>query len=80
MRHPATQDLDAYWTEVRGNLRAPRRRDIQPARIGAMLLDSFILECADRDTFRFRLAGTRVCARFGTNLRAANFLECWSEG
>lgn len=80
MRHPATQALYAYWNEVRGDRPAPRRLEIQPARIADLLLDTFILERADRGTFRFRLAGTRVAARFGLDVKAQDFLSCWGEG
>lgn len=80
MRHPATQALYAYWNEVRGTRIAPRRLDIQPARIADLLLDSFILERADGRAFRFRLAGTRVAARFGLQLKSESFLSSWGEG
>ncbi|MBN8911991.1 MAG: PAS domain-containing protein [Rhizobiales bacterium] len=80
MRHPATQALYAYWNEVRGARIAPRRLDIQPARIAGLLLDAFILERTDGRAFRFRLAGTRVAARFGLQLKSESFLSCWGEG
>jgi hypothetical protein len=80
MRHPATQALYAYWNEVRGDRPAPRRLDIQPARIAELLLDTFILERADRANFRFRLAGTRVAARFGLQLKSESFQSCWADG
>ena len=80
MRHQATQALYAYWNEVRRGRLAPRRLEIQPSRIGDLLLDTFILERTERATFRFRLAGTRVTDRFGMDLRARNFLACWSDG
>lgn len=79
MRHPATQALYAYWNEVRGDRTAPRRLDIQPARIADHLLDTFILERIDGVGFRFRLAGTRVAARFGLQLKADSFLSCWRD-
>jgi hypothetical protein len=80
MRHPTTQALYAYWNEMRGDRVAPQRLEIQPARIGAILPDTFILERCDSRTFRYRLAGTRVCARFGMELRSLNFLDRWSAG
>jgi hypothetical protein len=80
MRHQATQAIYAYWNELRGDRLAPRRLEIQPARIGDLLLDTFILEHTDRSEFRFRLAGTRVSSRFGLDLRAYDFLACWSDG
>jgi len=79
MRHPATQALYAYWNEVRGERPVPRRLEIQPARIAELLLDTFILERTEASTFRFRLAGTRVAALFGLELRSRDFLSCWSE-
>jgi hypothetical protein len=80
MRHATTQALFNYWNEMRGDRVAPQRLEIQPARIGAILPDTFILERCDSHSFRFRLAGTRVCARFGMELRSLNFLERWSAG
>lgn len=78
MRHQTTQALYAYWNETRGDRVAPQRLEIQPARIGTLLPDTFILERCDARTFRFRLAGTRVCARFGMELRGLNFLDQWN--
>ena len=80
MRHTATQAIYAYWNDVRGTRRAPRRLEIQPARISELLLDTFILERCDRSRFRFRLAGTRVGTRFGLHLKAPDFLSCWGDG
>lgn len=79
MRHQATQALYAYWNEIRRDRLAPRRLEIQPARIGDLLLDTFILERSDPSRFRFRLAGTRVSARFGFDLKAQDFLACWRD-
>lgn len=80
MRHAATQALYAYWNEIRGQRAAPRRLEIEPARIGDLLLDTFILERNGPVSFRFRLMGTRVSLRFGLDLRSQDFLACWSEG
>lgn len=80
MIHPASQALYAYWNEVRLDRVAPRRLEIQPARMGDILLDTFILERADYKGFRFRLAGTRVSTRFGINLKSNDFLACWRDG
>jgi hypothetical protein len=80
MRHKTTQALYAYWNEMRGERIAPQRLEIQPARIGAVLPDTFILERCDSRTYRYRLAGTRVCACFGMELRSLNFLDRWTPG
>ena len=46
--------------EIRRDRMAPRRLEIEPARISDQLLDTFILERAGTSAFRFRLTGTRV--------------------
>ncbi|WP_333793425.1 PAS domain-containing protein [Hyphomicrobium sp.] len=79
MRHPATEAIYAYWNELRGGRPAPRRLEIQPSRISPLLPDTFILERIGRSAFRFRLAGSRVSARFGTSLREQDFMACWTE-
>ena len=78
-QHGATRSLFAYWDTVRAGRRAPRRLEIQPAQLGGLLLDTFILERTDRSTFLFRLAGTRVSHWLGADLRTRNFLSCWGE-
>jgi hypothetical protein len=80
MKHTSTRALYAYWNEVRGSRLAPRRLEIQPARIGTLLLDTFILERGSGSDYRFRLAGTRVASRFGMNLKSQDFLACWRDG
>ncbi len=47
MRHAASEALYTYWNEVRRGRIAPERLEIQPARIGSILLDTFILERVD---------------------------------
>ncbi|HKZ97134.1 MAG TPA: PAS domain-containing protein [Hyphomicrobiaceae bacterium] len=78
MKHKTTQVLYAYWDELRAGGVAPRRFEIEPGRIGDILPDTFILEPARNQGFCFRLAGTRICQRFGAELRGADFLEGWS--
>jgi hypothetical protein len=75
-----TQTLYAYWNDVRRDRIAPQRLEIQPAQLGELLPDTFILERSDGRTFRFRLAGTRICTRFGIELRGLNFLDRWTAG
>jgi hypothetical protein len=75
MRQQTNQILFDYWNEVRGNRLTPRRFDIEPARIAAILPETFILERHDASTYRFRLAGTRICDRFSVELRNRNFFD-----
>lgn len=79
MKHRTTQIIYSYWNEVRHGRLAPRRFDIEPARIASILAETTILEQADDRTYRFRLAGTRITEQFGTELRGRNFMELWPE-
>jgi hypothetical protein len=78
MKQSSTRELFAYWTRQRGQRRAPARSDIDPAEIRHALGDIFILaDVADEQ--RFRLAGTRMCALFGRELKGEAFASLWSE-
>lgn len=77
MKSKTSQALYAYWNEVRRARLAPRRFEIEPSRITPVLPETFILERVDTETFRYRLAGTRVCELLGTELRGTNFLDGW---
>lgn len=78
MKNRTTQIIYSYWNEARHGRLAPRRFDIEPARIAGILAETMILECAEDGTVRFRLAGTRITEAFGTELRGQSFLELWS--
>jgi hypothetical protein len=79
MKHAASQELFAYWEERRGQRRAPERADIEPGAIRQALSDTFILERNEtRQDYSFRLAGTRVCALFGRELKGESFLDLWA--
>ncbi len=75
MKEPVSQQLYAYWNSVRGDRMAPKRFEIEPSRIAAILPDTFILEAIDSATARFRLAGTRICEAFSAEFRGENFYE-----
>jgi hypothetical protein len=77
MIHKTSKVLFSYWNSVRRDRMAPQRFEIDPARISAILPNTFILERLDAETFRFRLAGTRICDIFGSELRGTNFLDGW---
>jgi hypothetical protein len=73
MKHPSSRDLFTYWTKQRGDRPAPDRADIDPAEIRHALGDIFMLAADFIEEQRFRLAGTRVCALFGRELRGESF-------
>jgi hypothetical protein len=78
MKHAASRELYAYWQEKRGTRPAPERADIEPGAIRGALSDAFIL-ALDRSTGHpVRLAGTRVCALFGRELKGESFLGLWT--
>lgn len=80
MKHAASRELYAYWDERRGTRPAPERAEIEPGAIRGVLSDTFILSL-DRDTGHpVRLAGTRVCALFGREIKGESFLNLWGAG
>jgi hypothetical protein len=77
MQQPTIRQLYAYWDQIRNGRVAPRRFEIQPAEIAALLPETFIAECTGLLGFRFRLAGTKICEQFGRELRGLDFLTLW---
>jgi hypothetical protein len=78
MKHAASRELYAYWEDRRGQRPAPERADIEPGAIRQALSDTFILELTETGTgHAFRLAGTRVCALFGRELKGESFANLW---
>ena len=79
MRHATSRELFAYWNRIRGSEPAPRRSDIEPGDIRRVLPDTFILEVIAPGNQRVRLAGTRMCALYGREIKGGNFLDLWSD-
>jgi len=80
MKHPSIRELFDYWDTRRGRRPAPERGDIEPGAIRRVLADTFILAFEPRAGHPFRLAGTRVCALFGRELKGEPFLDLWPAG
>ncbi len=79
MKHASSRELFAHWRDRRGARMAPERADIDPGAIRKALGDAFLLgRDADADP-AFRLAGTRVCALFGRELKGETFVAFWEE-
>lgn len=78
MRQAGTAGLFHYWNKLRDGRPAPRRTEIEPADIKSMLADTFILERDLRGDAVFRLAGTRLCATFGRELKGFAFTSLWT--
>ncbi len=79
MKQDSSRELFGYWTARRGKRPAPERGEIEPSAIRRALGDVFILEFDRRTGHPFRLAGTRVCALFGRELKNEPFLDLWDE-
>lgn len=80
MKHKASQDVFAYWNKLRGIRLAPDRSEVDPAAIRGALGDTIILAREPGQRATFRLAGTRVCALFGRELKNETFHPLWDVG
>jgi hypothetical protein len=77
MKQASSRELFGYWVARRGTRSAPERNEIEPSAIRKALGDVFILEFDRLAGHPFRLAGTRVCALFGRELKNDRFIELW---
>lgn len=71
--------LFQYWNRLRDGRPAPKRTEIEPVDIKSLLADTFILEQDTRGEAVFRLAGTRLCAIYGRELKGFSFSSLWRE-
>jgi hypothetical protein len=79
MKQDGSIALFHYWNRLRDGRPAPRRTEIEPADIKTLLADTFILEKDTRGEGIFRLAGTRLCAIYGRELKGFSFPSLWPE-
>jgi len=79
MKHRSTRELYEYWSERRGGRAAPERADIEPGPIRHVLGDTFILSFNPAVGHPFRLAGTRLCALVGRELKGEPFVDLWAQ-
>ena len=73
MKQDGSIALFQYWNRLRHGRPAPKRTEIEPADIKTLLADTFILERDTRGEAVFRLAGTRLCAVYGRELKGFSF-------
>jgi hypothetical protein len=78
MKQRESIELFQYWDRLGDERPAPRRTDIEPADIKTLLADTFILEKNSRGEAVFRLAGTRLCAVFGRELKGFALPSLWA--
>lgn len=77
MKHASCREMFRYWATLRGQRPAPTRDEIDPVALRRVLGDSFILSVEPARGHVIRLAGTRVCALFCREIKAASFLDLW---
>lgn len=77
MKTAGSVQLFQYWNRLRNGRAAPKRTEIEPADIKSLLADTFILEKDARGEAVFRLAGTRLCATYGRELKGFSFPSLW---
>jgi hypothetical protein len=80
MKHPSSRELYAYWNHLRAGRAAPERSDLDPGAIRAILGDVMILEVGAQHGYSVRLAGTRICALMGQELKDRNLPEIFAPG
>jgi hypothetical protein len=73
MKHPSSREFFAYWDAKRGDARAPDRSEIQPGAVRELLGDIFVLSYEHDAGYPFRVAGTRVSALLGRDLKDTSF-------
>ena len=73
MKHPSSLAFFAYWNAQRGDARAPERSEIEPGAVRELLGDIFVLSYDNSAGYPFRVAGTRVSALLGRDLKDVGF-------
>jgi hypothetical protein len=72
MKHPSSREFFAYWDKKRDGAPAPDRSEIEPGAVRELLGDIFVLSY-EATGHPFRVAGTRVCALLGRDLKDQSF-------
>ena len=66
--HPGSRALFRYWEAIRGEMSAPPRDWLDLKKIRPLVPFLFIIERKSGQDYVWRLAGTRVCEFWGTEL------------
>ena len=77
MKHRNSHLFMGYWSRLRAGRDIPDQSDINPRAIKRMLSQVFILDARDPARPFYRLAGTKLCDRFGLELRGTSFCAHW---
>lgn len=77
MKHRNSHFAVGYWSRLRRGRAVPDQTDIDPRALKRVLPIVFLLDTRPDGRFVYRLAGTGLCERYGTELRGLNFLSQW---
>src|ERR1044072_9428988 len=78
MKHPSSRAFFDYWDAQRGDARAPDRSEIEPGAVRELLGDIFVLSYDNDAGYPFRVAGTRVSALLGRDLRYTSLVALFA--
>ncbi len=73
MKHPSSREFYAYWDEKRAGAPAPDRSELEPGPMRGLLSDIFALSYDPNGGYPFRMAGARVCALLGGDVKGKQF-------
>jgi hypothetical protein len=79
MKHPLNRDFFSHWNEARGTALAPDRNAMAPESVRHLLSDTFVLSYDPAKGYPFRVAGTRVCARVGRDVKNESFSALFAD-
>ena len=76
--HPGSRRLFSHWETLRAERAFPTREEFEFETIKDLMPDLIVLERDNlRTSYRFRLAGTRVCRLFADNLTGKDVAVGW---
>jgi hypothetical protein len=78
MKHPSTRELYEYWDRQRDGAAAPFRSALEPGPIRHLIGDTFVIGCDQPRSLPLRVAGTRICALVGRDLKGQDFLSLFA--
>jgi hypothetical protein len=76
--HPGSRQLFRHWEMLRAERPCPTREEFSLVSIKEIVPDLLIIDRDHlRNTLKYRLSGTRVCALFNRNLTNSSVFEGW---
>jgi hypothetical protein len=76
--HPSSRALFRFWETMRAERAAPHRAQLDLKQLSELLPDLFILERdRPRHSYRWRLAGTRICELYRRELTGSDIFAGW---